>query len=94
MVRAMARTSMSRSVEELEALVAQQQEVLDRQRTMLEERDALIAFYREWKRLIDSQRLGAKSERFAGDEQGRLFNAGFFAPARSKRLLAWLLYRS
>lgn len=74
MVRAMARTSMSRSVEELEALVAQQQETLDRQQAMLEERDALIAFYREWKRLIDSQRFGARSERFDGDEQGRLFN--------------------
>jgi transposase len=58
---------MPRSIEELEALVAQQQE-------MIEERDALLAFYREWKRLIDSQRFGAKSERFVSDEQARLFD--------------------
>jgi len=81
MVRAMARTSKPRSIEELEALVAQQQEVLETQaaelaaqQTRIDERDALIAFYREWKRLIDSQRFGARSERFPSDEQGRLFN--------------------
>jgi transposase len=70
----MARTSMPSSIEELQAVVAQQQVALDRQQAMIEERDALITFYREWKRLIDSQRFGAKSERFASDEQGRLFN--------------------
>jgi hypothetical protein len=70
MVRAMARTSMPRSPEELEALVAQQQEELDRRQEMIDERDSLIAFYREWKRLVDSQRFGAKSERFeAGPAQ-------------------------
>jgi transposase len=74
MVRAMARTSMPSSIEALQAQVAQLQSTVDEQQAMLEERDALIAFYREWKRLIDSQRFAAKSERFAEDEQGRLFN--------------------
>ena len=74
MVRAMARTSMPPSIETLEAHVAQLQSTVDQQQAMIEERDALIAFYREWKRLFDSQRFGAKSERFAGDKQGRLFN--------------------
>lgn len=63
----MARTPMPSSVEELQALVTQQQ-------TMIEERDALISFLREWKRLVESQRFAAKSERFASEEQGRLFN--------------------
>ena len=63
----MARTAMPSSVEALQDLVARQQE-------MIEEQAALISFYREWKRLFDSQRFGAKSERFADDEQGRLFN--------------------
>src|SRR5437899_9857810 len=63
----MARTTMPSSVEALQDLVARQQE-------MLEEQAALISFYREWKRLFDSQRFAAKSERFSGDEQGRLFN--------------------
>jgi transposase len=74
MVRAMARTSMPRSPEELEALVAQQQEELDRRQEMIDERDSLIAFYREWKRLVDSQRFGSQSERFVSDEQARLFD--------------------
>jgi transposase len=70
----MPRTSSPRSLEELEALVAQQQETLDRQREMIEERDALIAILQEWKRLAQSQRFGRKSERFASDEQARLFD--------------------
>jgi len=77
----MPRTSQPRSIEELEALVAQQQMALEakeaeleQRQAMIEERDALIAFYREWKRLIDSQRFGAKSERFASDAQARLFD--------------------
>jgi transposase len=69
----MARTEMPSSIEELQALVAQKQEVVDRQQTMIDERDALISFYREWKRLIDSQRFGSKSERLP-PEQGYLFN--------------------
>ena len=63
----MARTAMPTSIEELQALVVRQQ-------SMIDERDALIAFYREWKRLIDSQRFGAKSERFPAEAQGRLFD--------------------
>ena len=43
MVRAMARTSMPRSTEELEAKEAE----LERRQEMIDERDSLIAFYRE-----------------------------------------------
>lgn len=81
MVRAMARTSMPRSIEELEALVARQREALEAKdaelearQAMIEERDALIAIFREWKRLLDSQRFGSRSERFASDAQARLFD--------------------
>jgi transposase len=77
----MARTSMPRSIEELEALVAQQREALEAKdaelaarEAMIEERDALLAIFREWKRLLDSQRFGARSERFASDAQARLFD--------------------
>ena len=69
----MARTSMPSSIEELQEVVAQQREVLDRQQVMIDERDSLISFYREWKRLIDSQRFGSKSEKLSV-EQGHLFN--------------------
>ena len=63
----MARTAMPSSVEALQALVTQQQ-------AMIEERDALIAILEEWKRLAQSQRFGRKSERFADDAQARLFD--------------------
>ena len=62
----MARTPMPSSVEELQDVVAQLQ-------TTVNEQAALISFYREWKRLIDSQRFASKSEKFSGT-QGMLFN--------------------
>jgi transposase len=79
----MARTPMPSSVEELQELVAQQQEVVARQQVMIDEQDALISFYREWKRLIESQRFGAKSEKFSS-EQGRLFNEAELEAASSE----------
>ncbi len=76
----MARTSMPSSVEALQALVVEQRTLLeqhaidlDTKQAMIEERDALISFYREWKRLMDSQRFGSKSEKFPSG-QGQLFN--------------------
>jgi len=62
----MARTELPSSVEALRELALAQQAVID-------EQAALIAFYREWKRLMDSQRFASKSEKFL-PEQGRLFN--------------------
>jgi transposase len=79
----MARTSMPSSIEELQELVTQQQEVLGRQQVMIDERDALISFYREWKRLIDSQRFGSKSEKLP-PEQGHLFNEAEVEAASSE----------
>jgi transposase len=83
----MARTEMPTSVEALQELVVQQQALLeqnsadleanqstiDGQQSQIDEQAALISFYREWKRLIDSQRFGSRSERLV-PEQGRLFN--------------------
>ena len=80
MVRGMPRTSMPSSIEELQALVAQQQEALEARdvelearQTTIDEQASLISFYREWKRLIDSQRFGSRSEKLS-PEQGHLFN--------------------
>ena len=72
----MARTAMSSSVKELQAVVARQQETID-------EQAALISFYREWKRLIDSQRFGSRSEKLA-PEQGHLFNEAEVEEAASE----------
>ena len=72
----MARTPMPSSVEELQEVVASQQETID-------EQAALISFYREWKRLIESQRFGSKSEKFS-DTQGLLFNEAEFEAASSE----------
>jgi len=76
----MARTEMPTSVEALQELVIQQQALLDQNAAVIEvnqstitEQAALISFYREWKRLMDSQRFGSRSERLV-PEQGRLFN--------------------
>lgn len=71
----MARTPMPSSIEELQEVVASQQ-------TTIAEQAALISFYREWKRLIDSQRFGPKSEKFS-DEQGQLFNEAELEAASS-----------
>ena len=76
----MARTEMPTSIEALRDLVVQQQTLLEHNAAELEskqstidEQAAMIAFFREWKRLIDSQRFGSRSERLV-PEQGRLFN--------------------
>jgi transposase len=62
----MARTPMPSSVEVLQELVARQQETID-------EQASLISFLREWKRLVESQRFGSRSEKLP-PEQGHLFN--------------------
>jgi transposase len=62
----MARSEMPTSVEDLQQLVLDQQ-------TTIDEQASLITFFREWKRLIDSQRFGSRSERLV-PEQGYLFN--------------------
>lgn len=49
-----------------------QQELAEQERR-IEQRDALIAFLKEWKRLHQSRRFGAKSEQLSG-EQPALFN--------------------
>jgi len=49
------------------------QSTIDEQQSQIDEQASLISFYREWKRLIDSQRFGSRSERLV-PEQGRLFN--------------------
>jgi transposase len=70
----MARTDIPDSVDALQQLVLDQQAELDAKQATIDEQAALISFFREWKRLIDSQRFGSKSERRIADEQGRLFN--------------------
>jgi len=84
----MARTELPSSVDALRELVVQQQALLEARQATIEEKQStieanqctideqaqLIAFFREWKRLIDSQRFGSRSEKWVSDEQGRLFN--------------------
>ncbi len=62
----MARTDIPTSVDALRLLVAEQQATID-------EQASLIGFLQEWKRLMESQRFGARSERLVS-EQGQLFN--------------------
>jgi transposase len=62
----MARTELPSSVEALRDLVVQQQHLIDEQAEK-------IAYLEEWKRLIDSQRFGSKSEKVPAD-QYPLFN--------------------
>jgi transposase len=70
----MARTQIPSSVSALRKLVLHQQAELDAKQSTIDEQAALISFFREWKRLIDSQRFGSRSEKRIPDEQGRLFN--------------------
>jgi transposase len=70
----MARTEIPSSVSALRKLVLHQQAELDAKQSTIDEQAALISFFREWKRLIDSQRFGSRSEKRIPDEQGRLFN--------------------
>jgi transposase len=77
----MARTEIPSSVDALQELVVRQQSLLERsaadlpaKQSTIDEQAALLTFFREWKRLIDSQRFGSRSEKWISDEQGRLFN--------------------
>ena len=69
----MARTELPASVEELQQLVLDQRAELDAKQTRIDEQASLISFLQEWKRLMESQRFGSRSERLV-PEQGRLFN--------------------
>ena len=69
----MARTDIPSSVDALQQLVRAQQAALDAKQATIDEQAALITFFQEWKRLIDSQRFGSRSEKIP-PEQGRLFN--------------------
>ena len=67
-------------LEDQRSEIETQSEVLDANRstiesnaTLIDEQAELITFYREWKRLIDSQRFGSSSEKLSA-EQGHLFN--------------------
>ena len=62
----MARTELPSSVDALRDLVVEQQRLIDEQAEK-------IAYLEEWKRLIDSQRFGSKSEKTSPD-QFPLFN--------------------
>ena len=62
----MARTELPSSVDALRDLVVEQQRLIDEQAEK-------IAYLEEWKRLIDSQRFGSKSEK-ASPDQFPLFN--------------------
>ncbi len=69
----MARTELPSSIEALQDLVAQQQALLDEQQSTIETQAEKITYLEEWKRLIDSQRFGPKSEKTAAG-QFPLFN--------------------
>jgi hypothetical protein len=69
----MARTELPSSVEALRELVIQQQALLDAKQSTIDEQVQLIGFFREWKRLIESQQFGSRSEK-RSPEQGYLFN--------------------
>ena len=53
--------------------VVEREARIQTQQRQIEQRDALIAFLQEWKRLHQSRRFGAKSEQLSG-EQPALFN--------------------
>lgn len=76
----MARTELPSSVEALQEMILRQQLLLDAKdeeivahRSTIETQAELIAYLQEWKRLIDSQRFGSKSEK-ASPDQFPLFN--------------------
>lgn len=76
----MARTELPSSVDALRELVVQQQALLEAKQSTIEanqctidEQAQLITFFREWKRLIESQRFSSRSEKLS-PEQGYLFN--------------------
>ena len=69
----MARADIPSSVDALQQLVREQQASLEAKQATIDEQSQLITFFREWKRLIDLQRFGSRSEKIP-PEQGRLFN--------------------
>jgi transposase len=76
----MPRTELPASVDALQELVLEQQAQIETKDLDLEAKQATIeqlaeriAFLEEWKRLVTSQRFGARSEKIP-PEQGRLFN--------------------
>jgi transposase len=69
----MARTEMPSSVDALRDLVHRMQTQLDENASTISTQAERIAFLEEWKRLMDSQRFGSRSERLSVD-QYPLFN--------------------
>jgi transposase len=61
------------SVEALQQLVLHQHELLEAKQSTIENQAQEIAWLKEWKRLMTSQRFGSRSERIP-PEQGHLFN--------------------
>ena len=78
----MARTEMPSSIDALRELALRQQSLLEEKQSTIDEQAELITFYREWKRLIDSQRFGSRSEKLPA-EQGHLFNEAEIEAAAS-----------
>ena len=78
----MARTEMPSSIDALRELALRQQSLLEEKQSTIDEQAELITFYREWKRLIDSQRFGSSSEKLSA-EQGHLFNEAEIEAAAS-----------
>ena len=69
----MARTELPSSIEELRDLALRQQAQLEENESTISTQAERIAFLEEWKRLMDSQRFGSRSERLSID-QYPLFN--------------------
>jgi transposase len=61
------------TIEEKQSAIEANQATIETNQETIDEQAHLIAFFREWKRLIDSQRFGSRSERLV-PEQGYLFN--------------------
>ena len=64
----MARTEMPSSIDALRELALRQQSLLEEKQSTIDEQAELITFYREWKRLIDSQRFGSRSEKLPAEQ--------------------------
>jgi transposase len=69
----MARTELPSSVDALRDIVHRMQTQLDKNESTISAQAERIAFLEEWKRLMDSQRFGSRSERLAVDQYS-LFN--------------------
>ena len=78
----MARTEIPTSVDALQQLVAEQQVALAAKQVTIDEQTSLIGFLQEWKRLMASQRFGAKSERPLPDQGRRFLGRSLFVVRR------------